>query len=102
MFVSEGKAKSIIEQKAVIERYSAETIHKKADTGHGLTITLQDLEKMITDEDQGAGLPYLKLKNEQTSAGKSQNYQIYMELPYLKMRVWLAKFPNRQQGDYYG
>lgn len=70
MFVSEGKAKSIIEQKAVIERYSAETIHKKADTGHGLTITLQDLEKMITDEDQGAGLPYLKLKNEQTSAGK--------------------------------
>ncbi|MBM7715537.1 spore germination protein KC [Bacillus thermophilus] len=70
VFVSEGKAKKIIEQKAVIERYSAQTIHKKADAGHGLTITLQDLEKMITDEDQGAALPYLKLKNEQTSAGK--------------------------------
>ncbi|RST74336.1 Ger(x)C family spore germination protein [Siminovitchia acidinfaciens] len=60
IFVSEGKAKKYLELTADLERYSAEYIREIANMGHGMGVTLQGLDEMLSSEDQGAALPYLE------------------------------------------
>ncbi len=75
VFVSQGKARKFLEVKTALERYSAEAIREVADQGHGVGVTLQDLDKMMAATDQGAVLPYLKIKKEK-SAGKPSEYAV--------------------------
>lgn len=72
MFVSEGKAKKMLELQTDIERYSAETMKEIVELSIGLKITLQKLNEMLTSEAKAAALPYLKIMK---SGGKEDSKQ---------------------------
>ena len=74
VFISEGKAKSILELEPNIERYSAEVLRGILNYRIGLQITIQDIDEMLTGIAQAASIPYVKIKTQQTSEGKSVKY----------------------------
>ncbi|MDQ0216254.1 spore germination protein KC [Oikeobacillus pervagus] len=59
VFVSQGKAKHILDLKAVLERHSAEGVRELADLRVGLKATLQNLDEMLKSESESSALPYL-------------------------------------------
>ncbi|GIN92244.1 Ger(x)C family spore germination protein [Siminovitchia terrae] len=75
IFVSRGKAKKVLDTKDTLERYSAEALRKVSSSKHGLSVTLQDLDKMLTSRDQNVVLPYLKI--EEKSDGKQAQYAVF-------------------------
>ena len=74
VFISEGKAKSILELEPNLERYSAEVLRGISNYRIGLQITIQDIDEMLTGIAQAASIPYVKIKTQQTSEGKSVKY----------------------------
>ena len=74
VFISEGKAKSILELEPNLERYSAEVLRGILNYRIGLQITIQDIDEMLTGIAQAASIPYVKIKTQQTSEGKSIKY----------------------------
>lgn len=75
VFVSKGKAKKILDIKANLERYSAEVLREIANKGHGLGVTMQDLDEMLISKERSAVLPYLKIIKEK-SDGKASKYAV--------------------------
>ena len=73
-FISEGKAKSILELEPNLERYSAEVLRGILNYRIGLQTTIQDIDEMLTGIAQAASIPYVKIKTQQTSEGKSVKY----------------------------
>lgn len=67
VYVEEGPAISHLTPVAVLERDSSETIRKISSSIPGMSLTLKDLDEMMTSEDQGLIIPYLTVKKEQTS-----------------------------------
>lgn len=67
VYVGEGPAISHLTPVAVLERDSSETIRKISSSIPGMSLTLKDLDEMMTSEDQGLIIPYLTVKKEQTS-----------------------------------
>ena len=76
VFISEGKAKSILELEPNLERYSAEVLRGILNYRIGLQITIQDIDEMLTGIAQAASIPYVKIKTQQTSEGKSVKYAV--------------------------
>ena len=74
MFVSEGKAKDILELEPNLERYSAEVLREISNYRIGMQITIQDVDEMLTGIAQAAAIPYVKIKTQQTSEGKPIKY----------------------------
>ena len=70
VYVSEGKAKDILEIVPNLERYSAEVLREISNYRIGMQITIQDVDEMLTGIAQAAALPYVKIKTQQTSEGK--------------------------------
>lgn len=69
-FVSEGKARKMLEQKATLESFSAEGIRKVVDQEKVIKITLKDLDEMLMDKAQSLALPYIHLKEIKSDDGK--------------------------------
>jgi spore germination protein KC len=74
LYVSEGKAKEILEIVPNLERYSAEVLREISNYRIGLQITIQDVDEMLTGITQAAALPYVKIKTQQPSEGKPIKY----------------------------
>jgi spore germination protein KC len=74
VYVSEGKAKEILEIVPNLERYSAEVLREISNYRIGMQITVQDVDEMLTDIAQAAALPYVKIKTQQPSEGKPIKY----------------------------
>ncbi len=74
VFVSKGKAKTILENVPNLERYSAEVLREIINFRIGMQITLQDVDEMLTGIAQAAALPYIKIDKEQQSEGKPIKY----------------------------
>ena len=72
VFVSEGKARAIIELQTRLESFSAETIRRQANLGAGVKTTLQELDAMLSSESHAAALPLLKISTEK---GSQEEYQ---------------------------
>lgn len=70
VFISEGKAKKVLAQESKLERYSAEGIRGIVIMGHGMGVTLSELDIMMKTKGQGSMLPYLTVKKEKSSEGK--------------------------------
>ncbi|WP_191991902.1 Ger(x)C family spore germination protein [Bacillus aerolatus] len=66
VFVSEGKAKRLLELQTLLERDVSEAIREQAKLGVGMKVTLQDLGEMLASEAQAAALPYLKIVTEKS------------------------------------
>ena len=60
VFVSEGKAKSILESQPPLERYSAESIRELSALHIGMQVTIQDFDEMLIGEAQAAAIPFVK------------------------------------------
>ena len=50
LFVSEGKAKSLLEFQTALERYSAEGIRELSALHIGMQVTTQDIDEMLIGE----------------------------------------------------
>lgn len=74
VFVSKGKAKTILELTANLERYTAEVLREIAEFGTGLHVTIQDLNEKLTGVPQGAGIPYAKISTQKSSSGEPIKY----------------------------
>lgn len=74
VYVSEGKAKTILEVVPNLERYSAEVLREITNYRIGMQITLQDVDEMLTGIAPAVALPYVHIEKEQTSEGKSLKY----------------------------
>ncbi|MFD1706422.1 Ger(x)C family spore germination protein [Siminovitchia sediminis] len=61
VMVSEGKAKSLLDVKSTLERYSAETLREVSSRDRGTGVTLQDLDEMLVNKYQSAFLPYVTI-----------------------------------------
>ncbi|WP_212962829.1 Ger(x)C family spore germination protein [Siminovitchia fordii] len=72
ILVSRGKAKKILDTKATLERFSSETLREIANKKHGMSVTLQELDTMLTSKDQNVVLPYLKILKEKSDGKKTQ------------------------------
>ncbi|MFC5590684.1 Ger(x)C family spore germination protein [Sporosarcina soli] len=69
VFVSEGEAKPFIGHKVPLERNPAEMIREMTARGSVNGVTLLELDEMMLNEDHSASLPYLTIKEEETSDG---------------------------------
>ncbi len=69
VFVSEGEAKPFIRHEVPIERNPAEMIREITVRGSVIGVTLMELDEMMANEDYSANLPYLTIKEEETSDG---------------------------------
>ena len=74
VYVSEGKAKKILQLAPNLERYSAEVSREISNNRIGLQVTIQDIDEMLTDSANAAALPYVKIKAQQQSEGKPIKY----------------------------
>ncbi|MBR2567111.1 MAG: Ger(x)C family spore germination protein [Paenibacillus sp.] len=70
MFVSQGKAKHIIELRTLLEVYSAESIRKMTNMEYGMKVALLELEEMISGNDRSAAIPFLTTKMEEENSGE--------------------------------
>ncbi|CAI6082179.1 Spore germination protein B3 [Paenibacillus sp. JJ-100] len=70
IFISQGKAKHMIELSTLLEVYSAEAIRKMANMEYGMKVTLLELDEMIAEEDRSAAIPYLTTKMEAGNSGE--------------------------------
>ncbi|MBO0997340.1 Ger(x)C family spore germination protein [Bacillus sp. SD075] len=61
VYVSEGKAKHILESMPPLEIYSGEVIRELSDLHIGMQVTLQELNKMLMGKPQEAALPFIKM-----------------------------------------
>ncbi|MBA9028202.1 MULTISPECIES: Ger(x)C family spore germination protein [Bacillaceae] len=61
VYVSEGKAKPILELLAPLERYSAEGLRELSDLHIGMKVTLQDLDEKLIGIVQAAALPIVDI-----------------------------------------
>ena len=57
LFVSEGKAKSVLEFQPTLERYSAESIRELSALHIGMQVTTQDIDEMLIGDAQAAAIP---------------------------------------------
>ncbi len=73
MFVGQGNAKRILDTKATLERYSADALRKLSKGEHGMNVTLQDLDEMLTSKDQNVVLPYLDVIKHSSDGDKNQD-----------------------------
>lgn len=69
IFVSEGDAKPFLGRKVPLERNQAEMIREITTRGSVIGVTLLELDEMMANEDHSASLPYLTVKEEETSDG---------------------------------
>ncbi|MFK4998589.1 hypothetical protein ACI2OX_18605 [Bacillus sp. N9] len=53
MFVSKGKAKEYLQLNAELERYSAEYIREITKGKHGMEVSMQDFDEMLSSDDTG-------------------------------------------------
>ncbi len=74
VFVSEGKAKAVLELSPNLERYSAEVLREISSFRIGMQVTIQDLDEMLTDISRAASIPYVKIKSQKASEGKTIKY----------------------------
>ena len=84
VFISEGKAKSILELEPNLERYSAEVLRGILNYRIGMQITIQDIDEMLTGIAQAASIPYVKIKHNRQVKENQLNMLILTERPYLK------------------
>lgn len=75
ILVSKGEAKKVLDTKATLERYSAEAIREISKSGHGMGVTLQDLDEMLTAKDQNVVLPFIRILEEKND-GKMAKYAV--------------------------
>ncbi|MGE7185643.1 Ger(x)C family spore germination protein [Peribacillus sp. NPDC006672] len=61
VYVSEGKAKPILESVPPLESYSAKVLKELSDLHIGMLVTLQKLDEMLTGKPQAAVLPFIKI-----------------------------------------
>ncbi|MBY0120972.1 Ger(x)C family spore germination protein [Bacillus sp. S/N-304-OC-R1] len=61
VFVSDGKAKKILELQSRLERSSAETMRELVELNIGVKTTVQDLNETLTSKAQAAALPFIKI-----------------------------------------
>ncbi|MFC7393125.1 Ger(x)C family spore germination protein [Scopulibacillus cellulosilyticus] len=64
VFVTEGKAKKILELKPKLERNSSEVLRELAKKQTGMKTTLKDLAQMLSDPYESAVLPWVEFHNE--------------------------------------
>ena len=74
VFVSEGKAKAVLELDPNLERYSAEVLREISSFRIGMQVTIQDLDEMLTDISRAASIPYVKIKSQKASEEKAIKY----------------------------
>ncbi|WP_125444177.1 Ger(x)C family spore germination protein [Bacillus thermotolerans] len=67
IFVSEKKARRILEQKTNLEPYTGQALLEQTDFGIGMRVTMQELDEMLISRMQSAALPYLKIKTQKKS-----------------------------------
>lgn len=73
IYISEGKAKNLLELVPNLERYSSEVLREVTNFRVGLQITLQDVDEMLSGIAQAAAIPFVKVE-EQPSDGKTVEY----------------------------
>ncbi|MFP3509788.1 Ger(x)C family spore germination protein [Peribacillus sp. SIMBA_075] len=61
VYVSQGKAKPILESLPPLENYSGEVLRELSDLHIGMLVTLQDLDEMLTGKPQAAVIPFIKI-----------------------------------------
>ncbi|YCI77856.1 Ger(x)C family spore germination protein [Bacillus sp. R1-10] len=61
VFVSEGKARPILESVPPMENYSGEVIRELSDLHIGMQVTLQNLDEMLTGKPRAAAIPLVKI-----------------------------------------
>lgn len=61
VYVSEGKAKPILESEPPLESYSAKVLKELSELHIGMLVPLQKLDEMLTGKPQGAALPFIKI-----------------------------------------
>lgn len=86
-YVSEGKAKTMIELKTVLERYTGETMREIVEMGNGYRATMLEVDQMLMTEEHGLAMPYVKKAKEEVSEG---------EVEELAEISGVALFPNDQ------
>ncbi|WP_338471756.1 Ger(x)C family spore germination protein [Niallia sp. XMNu-256] len=74
VFISEGKAKAILELQPNLERYSAEVIKEILNYRIGLEKTVKDVDEMLSYISSAASIPFVTIKTQQSSEGKSIKY----------------------------
>ncbi|RRN70966.1 Ger(x)C family spore germination protein [Peribacillus simplex] len=61
VYVSEGKARPILESVPPLESYSAKVLKELSDLHIGMLVTIQKLDEMLTGKPQAAALPFIKI-----------------------------------------
>ncbi|MBB6444299.1 Ger(x)C family spore germination protein [Bacillus benzoevorans] len=70
VYISEGKAKDILEVVPRLERYSSEVLREVSNKLIGMQVTIQDVDEMLTDITGSVAIPYVKIKSEKPLEGK--------------------------------
>lgn len=70
VYVSEGKAKEILEVVPRLETYSSEVLREVSNKLIGMQVTIQDVDEMLTDITGAVAIPYVKIKSEKPLEGK--------------------------------
>ena len=63
LYVSEGKAKSVLEINATLERYSAGSIRELSDLHIGMQVTTQDIDEMLIGMLKLLHIPIVKIEH---------------------------------------
>jgi spore germination protein KC len=74
VYVSEGKAKDILEVVPRLERYSSEVLREVSNKLIGMQISIQDVDEMLSDITGAVAIPYVKIKTEKQIEGKVKRF----------------------------
>ena len=96
MFVSKGKAKSILEIETNLEPYSGEAVRGIADLGTVLKVTMQDFDEMLTGSSQDAALPYLKVATKKMDIKKPYKYAKFIGAAVFKKDRMVGQLSQKE------
>ncbi|MFJ7976847.1 Ger(x)C family spore germination protein [Peribacillus sp. NPDC096379] len=96
VYVSEGKAKPILELFAPLERYSAERLREISDLHLGMQVTLQDLDEKLIGIAQAAALPRVDILPPEKGQEKSQGKPYIVGTAVFKKDKMIGKLTENE------
>ncbi len=74
VYISEGKAKEILDVVPRLETYSSEVLREVSNKLIGMQVTIQDVDEMLTDITDAVAIPYVRIKSEKHTEGKDTKF----------------------------